>query len=259
MTDEHTRELIQAGIDGELDAAGEAELRQVLADSEEARHAHSELARLAEFLHKIPDLEPPPDLQARIVQGIQLSTPPSRKRFFKFNGASPLFRYGFAGAAALVLAIAITANRDELGDAGDVSSMVGTMTRPAGVSGVNVIDRFTVASETVNGEVTLELGQGGALLLNARLASSGDFELDLDFSGSGLGLDAFAQMDSRLEAISYSGDLLRVAGRGQQKFVVMLNPAQAVESEGQSRIDLVLRKQGVPVQSGSLKLVNAPG
>jgi hypothetical protein len=39
----------------------------------------------------------------------------------------------------------------------------------------------------------------------------------------------------------------------------MLNPAQAVESEGQSRIDLVLRKQGVPVQSGSLKLVNAPG
>ena len=137
--------------------------------------------------------------------------------------------------------------------------MVGTMTRPAESAGLNVIDRFRVEGGTASGLVTLERGQGSTVLVNVRLESGDEFELDLDFSGNGLDLDAFALRDGRPDAINYMGDVLRVKGRGAQNFVVMLNPAAAGGGDDRSRIDLVVRQQGEPVQSGSLDLGNASG
>jgi len=257
MTDEITRDLIQSDIDGELDASGKTELGRLLADSEEARQMHGDLTRLAKFLDRVPNLEPPAELQARIAQAIELPAKPARRPFFRLSEGSTWLRYGFAGAAALVLAIAITANRDQLGDAGDVSSMVGTMTRPAGA--VNILDRATLDAGSVNGQVSLELNPGGTMMVNVQLEAPAGFDLYIDLSGSGHDLDAFAQMEDRLDAFSYSRDVLRLQGNGRQKVVVMLNPAGRSGNEnGSQTINFELKSQGVSVQSGSLHLAKVP-
>lgn len=253
MMDEQTRELIQAGVDGELDLAGEAELARLLQTSDEARDYHSQLQRLAEILDRIPDQEPPAGLHARIMQGINLPARQTRKSLFSVSEAPPLLRYGFAGAAALVLAIAIAVNREDLGDPADISSMVGTMTRPVQGQAPDIVDQFTVNAEAVSGTVTLER-RDGAMVMNVELEAAQDFELNVNFSGNGLELDAFAQLDSRLDTISYADEILTVKGQGRQQFVLMLNPGEMRVGEHRSRIDLVIKQQGAQVRSGSLEL-----
>jgi len=256
MIDEHTQELIQAGVDGELDDAGKAELGKVLETSAEARRFHSELVRLAGFLDSIPGREMPAGLHARIVQGIDLPTQRKRKSLFELVESAPLLRYGFAGVAALVLAVVISMNRDDLGATSDVSSMVGTMTSPLPEAQMDIVDRFTIDAGSMNGLVTLERREA-AMVVNIDVEAVEDFELEVDLAGSGLMLDAFAQMNSQLDSISFNGEKFNVSGQGRQQFVLILNPGAGSGKVGQSRIDLVVKQQGAQVQSGSLDLGGA--
>jgi hypothetical protein len=256
MINQQTKELLQAGVDGELDAAGEAELRQVLRESAEARQYHAEMTSLVGMLEEVPGLELPKGLHTRTVQGIRLTERKPRKSLFSFMDASPLFRYGLAGAAALVLAIAITMNRDELVNTSDVSSMVGTMTRPVSPAAADILDRVSLKESGLSGEVTLER-RAGAMMLSVVMDSAEAIEIDVDFSGNGLALDAFAHLDSQLDAISYSNNVLSAKGKGSQRFVLMLNPESAGNGVTRSRIDLVIKRQGTTVQTGSLDLGGA--
>lgn len=256
MIDEHTQELIQAGVDGELDATGKVELGKILEASAEARRFHSELVRLAGFLDSIPGREMPTGLHARIVQGIDLPSPRKRKSLFELIEGAPLLRYGFAGAAALVLAVTISMNREDLGAPVDVSSMVGTMTRPLPEAQLEIVDRFTIDAGSTNGQVILERRETG-MVVNIDVEAAEGFELEVDLAGSGLLLDAFAQVDSQLDSISFKGEKFNVSGQGRQQFVLVLNPGAGSTKVGQSRIDLVVKQQGVRVQSGSLDLGGA--
>ena len=67
MLETRALELINAGIDGELDADGRAELEQLLAASADARAMQAELRKLAGALDRMPELEPPGDLADRII------------------------------------------------------------------------------------------------------------------------------------------------------------------------------------------------
>ena len=53
-------ELIQAEIDGEIDAAGKTELETFLAESEEGRAVYEELETLCRSLDGMPSIDPPP-------------------------------------------------------------------------------------------------------------------------------------------------------------------------------------------------------
>lgn len=257
MIDDHTTELIQAGVDGELDESGQAELRKVLDESEEARHYHSELSRLADFLDKIPDHDLPDGLHARITQDIPLPSGSPIKSLFSFSAMPGFIRYGFAAAAGLVLAVAIYENREELQDPNDIASMVGTMTR-GGPQGLRrELDSWSFETGQASGEVSLQR-RNGSLVLELQMESASPLDFSIDFSGNGLELDAFANVESALESIQYADSVLHGTGTGAQRFVILLHRADSVEAGvGQAdkgpRIGLEFIQQGEAIHSGWLE------
>jgi len=258
MINDQTKELIHAGVDGELDDAGEDGLRKVLEKSEEARHYHSELSRLADFLDKIPDHELPDGLHARITDQVQLPSRSSFKSIFSFSELPSFLRYGFAAAAGLVLAVAIYENRAALQDPNDFSNMVGTMTRGGPGDLQKVLDSQSFDQAGVSGEIHLER-RNGALVLEIQLESAQPLDFTVDFSDNGLEFNAFAQMESGLDSITYADGVLRGTSSGQQRLVVLLHPGKA-DQAGASRagvgpgIGLEFTQQGAVVHSGQLQL-----
>ena len=83
MMTQEQQELIQAGADGELDAAGQLELDQLLEVSTEARALFEELQRMNAFLATVPPQEPPATLHGQIMEGIQLPRTSPLKRFLR--------------------------------------------------------------------------------------------------------------------------------------------------------------------------------
>ena len=63
MTDERIIDLINAGIDGELNKSEQSELRQALDQSSEARSLQSGLRKLAATISDLPQQEPPDNLR----------------------------------------------------------------------------------------------------------------------------------------------------------------------------------------------------
>lgn len=107
MISEVDKLALQAAIDGELDVAAEAELRQRLGDNSEASELEASLRGLSETLAADPEPEVPANLESYILQSVplpvdhraktQVVTPlPTRKR--------PEWQ-GFAMAASLFVAV----------------------------------------------------------------------------------------------------------------------------------------------------------
>jgi len=67
MLDRRHRELISAGIDGELTPREQAELDELLAASDEARALHTELLAVGGLLDSLPRVAPPPELAERVL------------------------------------------------------------------------------------------------------------------------------------------------------------------------------------------------
>lgn len=253
MIDDRTIELIHAGLDGELDTAGEAELRKTLEESEEARHHHSELSRLSVFLDKIPDWEMPQDLHARITADISLPARTSIKSILTFGQLPGLVRYGFAAAAGLVLAVAIYEQRDVLQDPSEFSSMVGTMTSGGPDGYQKELDTFSFEKDGISGDVSLQR-RNGSVVLELELDADEPLEFDIDFSGNGLEFEAFAQLDTELVSVQYAEGVLRGRANGRrQRFVVLLHHAGTDEAGGRSRIDLEFKQQGTAIHAGWLE------
>lgn len=253
MINERTIELIHAGLDGELEEAGEAELRKVLEESEEARHYHSELRRLSVFLDKVPDQDMPEGLHARITADISLPARTPINSVLTFGQLPAFLRYGFAAAAGLVLAVAIYEQREELRVPADYSGMVGTMTS-SGPEGVRKeLDTLSFDVDGASGDVSLER-RNGSLVLQVELDAVKPLDFTFDFSDDGLEFEAFAQVASRLESVQYADGVLRGRANGrQQRFAVLLHPAGAEAAGSGSRIDLEFSRQGTAIHTGWLE------
>jgi len=78
MTSERTMELIQADVDGELDAAGRAELERSLHADADARRLHEDLLRIAAALQRMPPAPAYPDLHDRLAKAIDSAAGASR-------------------------------------------------------------------------------------------------------------------------------------------------------------------------------------
>lgn len=254
MIDHQSQELIHAAIDGELGEEDLARVRELMAQSNEARQYHDELSRLSEFLDRIPEVDPPESLQRRIVDGLpdahSTVTPPRPAR----SGLGGFLRYGFAAAAGLVLAVAIYEGRNEWREPLDVSQMAGTIMKGSAEAPSELVDHLSLDEPGLS--VEARLGRMDSVyLLEVASNQAGGFQFEIDLTASGLQVDALLAPPEVLE-YSATGGRVEVRGEtsGQQQVMLLLRNSGGKVPSGAAKIDLRFTPGDGVEQSGSLSV-----
>lgn len=182
MADPRQLELIHAEIDGELDAAGRAELaRWVLADPE-GRVLREELRRLCAALDSLPAVEPPEELRSTVLAALpQTYVEPQRSW-------TPGWRY--AALVAGVLAAGAVVLQTVRGPGPAPSEVAGTMSAPS----AKVLDTVQLANGPIAGHVSLYREPSG-LGLRFDLVGSSPIDVLVTAGGHALRINGVAATD----------------------------------------------------------------
>jgi len=237
-------ELINAGVDDELDAAGRVRLDALLAGSEQARDLYDGLQRLGTFLEQVPPVEPPSALHGRIVNSISLPRPTAPGLKGLFNVIPGLLRYGLAAGLAVVVTMAVYQGGSQLNGV-DYDKLVGTISARGAE-----LDRFEFNQDGAQGSVRI-LERGDTYALEFELQARRPVLFDVDFADSGLRFDALAQADLNLDELALTKTTLSARTEGSQRFVVLMRPV-APGSPTQARISIALSQDGESIGRGVL-------
>ena len=247
MIDQENSELVQAGVDGELDADGQRRLEARLAGSPDARALHEDLTRLAAFIDRAPELPFPDSLHDAIVRKVELPQPSPWQRWFRFSEWPGVLRYGLAGAAAMMLTAAVYQAGDQLDPARGYQDLVGTIA--AGGPDARKVDEVVFGGADARGEARLLTNPDGyALAVELNLAAP--TELAITLPDETLRFNAFAQGSDALSAVSWSGRSLAATADGRQRFVVLLSAAPTTGTPGD--ITLSLSRNGTVLHAGTV-------
>ena len=240
MLDNHTFELINAGIDQELRADEAEQLDTILESSADARAVRAELLRMTNTLNALPDLTPPADLSQKILDQIKM---PSRPATFSLRNLFSSFQPAAAGLA-FAAGILITAGVYELlpqhTSESDLANMVGTMVTGKTEATARQLDAFSIQESGLTGSVSLREAMG-VLVLDFSLESAQRVEIKLALAEAGLSFAGIAQAASLPENVneSYlvSGGTLSVVNQGRQTFTVFLRNSATEESSEEINIE----------------------
>jgi len=236
MLDERTTYLINADLDGELEAGEREELEGILDSSAEARSLRAELLKLGNMLDSLPDEPPPAGLSHQILN--QLAPPPALPKF-SLQGLFASFQpapAGLAFAAGLLLTVAFYEMSPDHRSSGDTASMVGTMV--AGPQGSPEIlkNNLFLKGDGFSGELSLQENEG-IYVLNFDLESAERTQIEVGLDHTGLAFGGFAEIqgdkDKVVDSVAISGGTLRVVNQGRQQFAVFLRengPAQLIDA-----------------------------
>lgn len=256
MLNDHHLYLINAGLDGELEAGERAELEQLLAASEDARKLQAELRRMAGLLERVPEQEPPAGLTEQIMQGVRL---PGPRRGWSLSGLFRPFQpapVGLAFAAGLLMTVAYYEVSAPAGEGRDLSRMMGTMVTQLAESPVPGGDLLDVSAPGLAGTASLgEVSDFLVLRLDVTSNQPAEFRLGLAEAGLGFGGIARAADDSYAvnETYEVSGGTLRVVSSGNHPIVVFLRRTEPGRV-GPQALALEVSQSGSKVFEGSLRL-----
>jgi hypothetical protein len=236
MLDERTINLINADLDGELEAGEREDLEGILESSAEARAMRAELLGLGNMLDGLPEQLPPADLKRQILS--QLAPPPGAavfslpKLFASFQPATA----GLAFAAGLLMTVAFYELSPAHRSSADTASMVGTMVAsPQGSPGLSKNDLF-LKGDGFSGKLSLRETED-IFVLNFDLDSEDRTEIEVGLDRTGLAFGGFAETqgdtDKAVDSVAVSGGTLRVVNQGRQQFAVFLrksSPDQAIDA-----------------------------
>ena len=253
MTDDE-RGLIQALVDGELDAQGEAKARSLLESSAQARELREELERVTRWLEQAPAMDPPDELHGRIVSQLRLPSGPAASGL-SLGWFSGLFRYGLATAAGVALTLAVLQLPVRAPAPGaefdDLQSMMGSMVeRPVGAE--EILDQLELRREGADVEAWLARVDGNYRLeLEVRAEDPVDFSVD--WSANGLALAGMVPDGGRFQSLSWSQETLAARTEGPRRLSLLLAPAGDGASARRPGIELsLLQGDSTPV-SGRLE------
>ncbi len=125
MIDPRTEELLNAALDGALTDGEAEELRNRLAQSDEARAYQASLEALHNALGSLPQQDLPGALHGSISDGIQLPSSSPRSAVFPISAWPGVIRYGLAASLGMAVAIFLYQIQPDLGTAVDYSQMTG--------------------------------------------------------------------------------------------------------------------------------------
>ena len=225
--------LIQADIDGELDAEGRAELERALADSPPARTMHAELRRMTEALGRMAQAEPPADLRAHLADWTRRASPSPRLR--------PVAQAGLALAACLALAAIGVGLWREGRHPIDPSSVAGTLASPDAVTTVRV------DNEAVRGSVGLQR-RDGRVVLDFDLDASSPVQVVALFEPSSIRLDPAAA--PALDGLQATAGRVAFTTHGRRHVALPLR----AEPDAAGAIRIEFRRSGALLHAASLDL-----
>mgnify|MGYP001544378033 CR=1 FL=1 len=252
MLDERTLYLIQADMDGALDSAEAEELAGVLEASEEARALRAEFQRLGNLLSGQPDLQPPPDLAARMLSQIRLPEESGAVSWRSWFASIRPATAGLGFAAGLLATVAFYEVMAPAERAVDTARMVGTMVSGQQGREQAQIDSLAIHGKGLDGQVSL-YRQNKYYVLSFELESKDVVEVEISYAKAGLAFGGLAHTlagdPPESESYVISGGALRVENQGHQAFTVYL-PQSASRDGGGRAIDIAIYSDGTQRFSG---------
>lgn len=221
--DQHTLDLLNGGVDGELSPSEQEELDLLLAGSEEVRDISGELETFSRLLDELPELEPPAHLQESIERQVRLPVPneETSQGIFGTWLSAHWLRTGFALAAGIVLTVGVY----EMGsgpisdrDAGNLS---GTVVKSQSPGQDELLDSIHIFTETLNGQVELRRNDD-LFTLDVKLASDGPTGVNVDFAGRGLDFEGIVRVQDSNDVVSVADGTIKVASSGEQHYSLKL-------------------------------------
>lgn len=250
-------ELLSAAMDGDLSADEQAELDALLKESPEARRLQRELHSFDKMLGDLPDLDPPSGLADRIMGRIPARGEVPQNPIGNWLSSWSLgavLRYGFACTVGAMLAVTFYENQPNPIFASDITELVGTMAPDSDSPNRKILDSFSFAQPGVSSVARLERRKE-SLLIDVRIDTTRPVEIAMDFSASEFEFEALAQTQSTFEAIEFSDGVLRVKGRGQRRFAVLLRSDSAAAFSKETIIALQYSSEGDLLQQEVLRSI----
>lgn len=212
---EHNIELINRSIDGDLNESEQAELDSILANSEEAKTLHDELAMMAAQLENAPSMEPPKELERDILNQIELPQP---KGWFTWAAGWMQGRPVSHTLALLAGVLATVVYYQFSPSTNDLSGMTGTM-----VSSENTIAQLEIEEAAVNGTVSL-IRQGEHLVLQIDVESQLETELHGQMKDLGLALEAVTDHSGQsMQGFLFARGNFSIAASRKKNFSMLLS------------------------------------
>jgi hypothetical protein len=175
VTDPDLMELINAEIDGELDAQQRAELARVLLADPNARARREDLKRFCAALDQVQEVEPPAQLRENVLAAALQQSKPMRS-------SSSALRWRHAALVAGVLAGGLVILEVSKGPPSVSTDVAGTMAAP-GTS--TLVDTVTLSDGPVSGRASLYRDRAG---LGLELDVTASAPVDVLVTGKGQSL-----------------------------------------------------------------------
>jgi hypothetical protein len=248
-------DLINAAVDGErLDAEQSAELDRLLAGSAEARKLKDDLERVDSVLRSMPAMDPPVDLQRRLLRQIPVSAQRGHSGAWQWlrdlrPGAG--LRYALAASAGALLVALIIQGPATIDPSSDPAALVGTMIPNSARNESEVVATYDFRDDSSESRIELQRYED-TLLLDIRIAAGSPLDLAIGLADTGLAPDALAQFDGSVNSIAMSGDEIRLRAMGKQQVTILLRRAGGAAPAAEAKIALEFSSDGQVLERGSL-------
>jgi hypothetical protein len=213
-------DLINADIDGEIESADKSALDVFLAENDEARSMHAELATLCGSIKSIDAVSPPPHLRHAIMNSVK-PTPaaPKSPGILQMLFESAVLKYSSTFAAGVLLSMSILSSDRISNEAfDDVTGLVGTISDP--ISG-DLVNAIAVDNTEVAGQVSLRRS-GSMLILDFDLVANSPVEIEADYADRTIWFNGFAQLESSGTTISAKTGSVTLGMEGKRRYAVYL-------------------------------------
>ena len=237
--DQHTLDLLNGGVDGELSPSEQEELDLLLAGSEEVRDLRGELEKFSRLLKDLPELEPPAHLQESIERQIRLPVQNEEKNqgFFGTWLSAHWLRTGFALAAGIVLTVGVY----EMGSGPisdqDANNLAGTVVKSQSPGQDQLLDSIHILTETLNGQVELR-GNDDLFTLDVKLASDGPTGVNVNFADRDLDFEGIVRVQDSNDVVSVADGMIKVASSGEQHYSLKLRRNSSAAGQQSTPLEL---------------------
>ena len=255
--DQRTQDLLNGGVDGELDSGEQAELDGLLAESTRLHDQNKELKSLAGLLDNLPEVEPPTYLQQSIERQIRLPAQSSRHEektgFFGTWLPVHWMRTGFALAAGAVLTMGIYEMGDKPMSVEDVSNLSGTIAKQEISKQGALLDSVEIFTDTLTGSAELR-SQGELFTLDVQLSSDGPTQVVVDFASQGLEFIGVSQLQDRQDVVSVVDGSVKIAITGEQRYTMNLRQNSDYQLQSTEPLKLDFFSNHVLVHEAELRV-----
>lgn len=215
-------ELIHARIDGEIDAAGNADLEAFLADNAEGRALRDEMAALSSSFDEMPELEPPAHLR-HVIMNMAPAKPSADRASGMLDRVFSTALLGYVGtfAAGVLLSLALLSSKQiSTGVFDDVTGLVGTMASSEFVAVEH--DSIAIDQRAVAGTVTLR-SKGPILILDFDLVAHEPVEITVRYADATIWFNGFAQLESSGASVAAESGSVTLQFDGKRRIAAFLN------------------------------------